>query len=70
MKIDLNWDDVAYILALLDEHKYDPSGTRGVRIARELVCAMNDYDGDSNDRRSKDIKERVAHWRKKIFNED
>lgn len=60
MRVDLDWDNVAYLLALLKQNPGVRSRDRVIR--RELVFRMTYYDGDVRDRMSPRIRRRVAYW--------
>lgn len=65
MHVELEWDDSAYLLAILKNIK----GKRTHEIRRQLIAAMRSYDGNSCGNlvtMSPDIKARVAHWVRKL----
>ncbi len=64
----LEWDDAAFLLALLTHQDlYDSKRCR--RIRRVLIAEMRFYDGDSAGKvvtPTPDIKNRVNFWRKHL----
>jgi hypothetical protein len=68
MLIDLEWDDAAYLLALL---KKNPGiKARDRKIRKMLIWAMTKYDGNTSNRMSKDIGNRVEAWYAKLIRTD
>jgi hypothetical protein len=59
---NLDWDDLAYILA----HLQDTPGKRAGRIRSALVRTMRRWDGDSGSTPTKDIKNRISYWKDKL----
>ena len=65
MIIDLEWDDAAYLLAVLKKNPGSPSMDRKIRA--ELIMRMTHYDGYTTNRMSRDIRRRVDYWYAKLM---
>lgn len=64
MIIDLEWDDAAYLLAVLKKHPGIQKRSRKLRS--ELIWKMTYYEGNTSDKMSSNIRHRVEYWTFKL----
>lgn len=65
MFVDLEWDDAAYLLAVLKKNPGLPSRDRKIR--KELIWKMTSYDWSTSNRMSPSIKRRIEYWYAKLM---